>query len=132
MATTDQLDRWFDKGVDDGYTHMIIACDEMDEADEDHGSYPIYVNDHYEDLNAMVSTAMLTPLQHVHEVYALWLNKRVQLRGRNVWNVQSSPHPRSITILTCGCEIPWKAGHRKNTELYQCHQHGLVAVHDIK
>jgi hypothetical protein len=131
MATPEQLSTWFDKGYDDGYTHMIVCCDEFDQDDDDHGSYPFYVNDHFANLSDMLATAQLKPMQHVHEVYALWLNRDRQLRSARAWNTSPSPRPKSITLLSCGCRIPWKAEHRKTVTVTTCNKHGIVAIAEI-
>lgn len=39
-ATRDDLRRWFQEGVDQGATHMIVVCDTYDYED-----YPVYVSE---------------------------------------------------------------------------------------
>ena len=38
MTTKHEIAQWFDRGVSEGATHMIVVCDTFD-----HEDYPVYV-----------------------------------------------------------------------------------------
>lgn len=72
-ATRADISKWFDEGVADGATHMIVVCDDFDYED-----YPVYVpadvdvrkvHDKYDGIN----------MQRVMEVYNLSMNRELQL-----------------------------------------------------
>jgi hypothetical protein len=42
-ADRTQIAKWFDQGVKDGKSHLIIKADDQDTAEHD-GHYPLYVN----------------------------------------------------------------------------------------
>ena len=75
-ATKQEISQWFDEGVKQGATHMIVVCDTYD-----HEDYPVYVlsgQDAKEKANRCASENM----QCVMECYNLTLDKQTQLAER--------------------------------------------------
>lgn len=80
MGTSKQdLSRWFDDGVKQGATHMIVVCDTFDYED-----YPVYVKpgEQVREKEAKHNQEM----QKVMEVYNLALPKEQQMRQRRCFN----------------------------------------------
>lgn len=79
-ATRDDISGWFDEGIKQGATHLIVACDTFDWDD-----YPVYVmpeenaKERYEEFNGK-------NMQKVMEVYNLSQNKPEQIKARRVIN----------------------------------------------
>jgi hypothetical protein len=77
MATTrEDLSEWFDAGVEDKHTHMIVVCDTFDWDD-----YPVYATgdaECFKEYHAHNGPNM----QKVMEVYDLRKSKASQLGGR--------------------------------------------------
>lgn len=73
MTTKDQISDWFDRGVKDGATHMIVVCDTYGYED-----YPVYV---YPDENPMLIQEKFSGknMQKVMEVYNLRGDRETQL-----------------------------------------------------
>lgn len=80
MATTrEEISEWFDRGVEQGATHMIVACDTFD-----WGDYPVYIH-RGEDPRARASN--LGSMQKLMEVYKLDpALKQEQLNAHRVYN----------------------------------------------
>ena len=75
-ATRDDIQRWFDEGVQKGATHMIVACDTFDWED-----YPVFVmpeTDPREEAAKYDGPNM----QKLMEVYNLALDRDPQLNRR--------------------------------------------------
>lgn len=78
-TTRDDLRRWFDEGVEQGATHMIVACDTFDYED-----YPVYVQRGDDPRHRARN---LGSMQTVMEVYKLDpQRKEEQLRAHRVYN----------------------------------------------
>jgi hypothetical protein len=73
ITTKDDLSIWFDEGLAQGYTHLIVVCNTF--SDED---YPLYV-EAYEDVQLVVKANDGVNLQEVIEVYNLSVDKNCQL-----------------------------------------------------
>lgn len=71
---------WFDRGVREGATHMIIACDTFEWED-----YPVYVKKG-EDVRKKVAELDGPNMQKVMEVYDLSKDKTEQLDKRRVFS----------------------------------------------
>lgn len=82
MATTVQmLEDWFDRGVSQGATHMIVVCDTFDWSD-----YPVYVSDG-EDARTVAQRYGNESMQRVMEVYDLRKPRDKQMKpGARVFN----------------------------------------------
>jgi hypothetical protein len=72
-ATRQEISRWFDDGVAEYATHMIIVCDTFDMDD-----FPIYVYRGWH-VHEVVKEEESKTMQKVMEVYALHLSKDMQL-----------------------------------------------------
>lgn len=77
MATTiPMLVQWFNDGVAQGATHMIVVCDTFDWED-----YPVYVKP-TEDVHEKFAEFHERNMQKVMEVYNLHLNRDDQMAER--------------------------------------------------
>jgi len=82
-ATREEISSWFDRGISQNATHMIVVCDTFD-----HDDYPVFAtgdNDtkekfkHYDGNN----------MQRVMEVYSLHADKQEQLSLRHCMRLPS-------------------------------------------
>lgn len=65
-ASRVDIDCWYDAGVTDGSTHMIVVCDEFDWSD-----YPVYVTGDADEVRAARQKLDAESMQRVMEVYIL-------------------------------------------------------------
>lgn len=81
MTSRQTIEEWFDRGTDNGATHMIVVCDTFD-----HDDYPAYAYSnteakakfkHYDNQN----------MQRVMEVYDLRDDKDEQLAADRVFRI---------------------------------------------
>lgn len=74
-ATRQDIESWFDRGVAEGATHMIVVCDTYD-----HDDYPVFVKPG-EDPRAKHKEYLdgLHPMQRAMEVYSLKQDKALQM-----------------------------------------------------
>jgi hypothetical protein len=81
MATSkDDIRRWFDEGVKEGATHMIVICDTYDWED-----YPKFVKPG-ENAREVARANNGTNMQKVMEVYDLSMDKEKQLGEHRAFN----------------------------------------------
>lgn len=81
MGTTkEEISTWFDEGVEQGATHMIVVCDTFD-----HEDYPVYVK-LGEDVRETYKKYDGQNMQRVMEVYSLKKSKESQLGERRVFH----------------------------------------------
>jgi hypothetical protein len=80
-ASRDDLSRWFDEGVRQGATHMVVVCDTFDWED-----FPVYVmpGDVAEDVVRQRSNP--NQMSRVMEVYNLSMSKAEQMQTARVFN----------------------------------------------
>ncbi len=64
---------WFDIGVKEGATHMIVVCDTFD-----HEDYPAYVTPD-DNVHDRITHFRLSPMQRIMEVYDLSMDRDGQL-----------------------------------------------------
>lgn len=83
MTTQAQIAAWFDKGVKQKATHMIVVCDTFDYDD-----YPVYA---LSDKDALASYKLykMQSMQRVMEVYDLRQDKAEQLNEHRVMRLPS-------------------------------------------
>ncbi len=74
-TSVEDLSEWFDRGVEQGATHMIVVCDTFDYED-----YPVYVKKG-EDVRSVYNHYNGPNMQKVMEVYSLSQDKEKQLKG---------------------------------------------------
>ncbi len=79
-ATQKEIGEWFDRGVEQGATHMIIVCDTFDYDD-----YPVYVTPQ-QNVKEVESKYRDNNMQRVMEVYDLRKDKAAQLKQTRVFN----------------------------------------------
>jgi hypothetical protein len=79
-ATKEDISNWFDKGIQNNATHMIVVCDTYDYDD-----YPVYVEDG-ENPHEVAKKYDSCNMQRVMEVYSLKKPKQPQLDMLRVWN----------------------------------------------
>lgn len=80
-ATKRDISVWFDQGVEQGKSRMIIWCDSYDYED-----YPEYSNLTGLDLQSYISTLDGDNMRRLMEIYDLTKPKRDQLNMRRVYN----------------------------------------------
>lgn len=81
MATSKQdLRAWFDKGVAEGFTHMIVVCDTFD-----HMDFPVYVLPS-EDVKVVEATYAKQAMSRIMEVYNLSMDREQQLAQDRAFN----------------------------------------------
>lgn len=80
MGTTRQeIERWFDRGVAQGATHLVVVCDTYD-----WGDYPVYVTAN-ESVHEVVEQ-YTGNMQKVMEVYKLSMSKETQMAQHRAFN----------------------------------------------
>lgn len=79
MTSKDTLRYWFDRGIDEGATHMIVVCDTYD-----HSDYPVYVdaNQNVRD----VEKDQRGNMRQVMEVYDLRMSCEDQMAERRAFH----------------------------------------------
>lgn len=81
MGTMKQvLSGWFDEGVEQGATHMIVVCDTFD-----YGDFPIYVKPD-EDARKETTKQGNESMQRILEVYDLRADKAAQMAEDRAFN----------------------------------------------
>lgn len=77
MATTkEEIKEWFQFGIQEKATHMIIVCDTYEHAD-----YPVYVSSE-QNVHDVVLEKKESSMQRVMEVYNLSMDMETQLNKR--------------------------------------------------
>lgn len=88
MAITPaQIGRWFDAGVEQGATHMLVVCDTFDYED-----YPVYVMPG-EDVRARAQDNNGRNMTRLMEVYCLGMDKAKQLAEDRAFHYDDAPTP---------------------------------------
>lgn len=82
MTTKNEISEWFDRGVDEGATHMIVVCDTFDYED-----YPVLVNPTQNIEEEVVKYNSSEKMSKVMEVYNLGKNKEYQLNQHRAYNL---------------------------------------------
>lgn len=73
-ASTSDIIRWFDKGVEQGDSFMIIVTDTYDYED-----YPVFCT--LGDFDKKHAEFTDAPMQTIQEVYDLSMNRDIQMNG---------------------------------------------------
>jgi hypothetical protein len=79
-AGMSDIKRWFEEGVSEGATHMIVVCDTFD-----HEDYPVFVKPG-EDVREKEKSYKGREMQRVMEVYNLGMEMSEQLSQRRAFN----------------------------------------------
>lgn len=86
MATTRMdLKVWFDRGVKEKATYMIVVCDTFD-----YGDYPAYVSKD-ENVHDRITYYKMSPMQRIMEVYDLGMDRDEQLTEGRAYNYPAFP-----------------------------------------
>lgn len=80
MTGITEISRWFDRGVEQGASHMIVVCDTFDYED-----YPVFVSPE-EDARERANKCSAGNMQRVMEVYSLSKDKASQLNEGRSFN----------------------------------------------
>lgn len=78
MTTQSEIGTWFDEGIAQGASHMLVIVDTFDYED-----YPVFVKSAEEVRNKAASPGSM---QRVMEIYNLALDKQTQLNATRVYN----------------------------------------------
>jgi hypothetical protein len=79
-ARMNDIEGWFQRGVNEGATHMIVVCDTFD-----HEDYPVFVKPG-EDVREREKSYEGREMQRVMEVYNLGMNMADQLSQHRAFN----------------------------------------------
>ncbi len=81
MASRDRISKWFDRGVKENFTHLIVVTDTFEYSD-----YPVYVEEG-SDVRKMVESVDAKSMQKVTEVYHLASDRDQQLDQSRAYNI---------------------------------------------
>jgi hypothetical protein len=79
-ANMSDIKQWFEEGVGEGATHMIVVCDTYD-----HEDYPVFVKEG-EDVREKEKSYNHREMQRVMEVYNLRMDMGDQLNQHRAFN----------------------------------------------
>lgn len=77
-----EISEWFDQGVKQGSTHMIVVCDTYDWDD-----YPVYVSKD-EDCRKKAESYNGKDMQRVMEVYSMAVDKESQMAEHRAFHYE--------------------------------------------
>ena len=80
MTSKATIGGWFDRGVAEGATHLIVVCDTFD-----HSDYPVFVKAG-EDAREISDKYSGKNMQRVMEVYNLSMDKAKQMDQSRAFN----------------------------------------------
>ena len=78
--TMETLKRWFQRGVEQEATHLIVVCDTFDWED-----YPVYVTKE-QNVHEVEEHYKNSSMQKVMEVYNLKMDMDTQMAEHRSWN----------------------------------------------
>lgn len=81
MTTREEISGWFDRGVKQGSTHLIVVCDTYDYED-----YPVFASND-QDAKDQYSAHNGPNMQKVMEVYDLKMDKEAQMNERYAFHL---------------------------------------------
>ena len=90
MTTRDEISAWFDRGVAQKATRMLVVCDTFD-----HEDYPVFVFTDKEALEQFEHYHMKN-MQKVMEVYDLRLSKSEQLSQHRVMHLPTATDSNQV------------------------------------
>lgn len=82
MTTRDDISAWFDRGVLQSATHMVVVCDTFE-----HDDYPCYPKSNAE---CLAKVGKPGNMQRVMEVYDLKRDKKEQLNAVRAWSIPTA------------------------------------------
>lgn len=77
MLRTEEIGRWFDRGVEEGYRYMFVRCDTFD--------YECFPSYHRTAEEAQELLASSRPMERVMECYDLEGDRERQLTANRAW-----------------------------------------------
>lgn len=99
-ATKEQIGRWFDEGVAQGASHMVVICDTFSYDD-----HPVFCNSSAE---ARSKAGNPGPMQKTMEVYCLAGDKQKQLDQAHCWQLDAAgtaPRPARYEFVEVTAEL---------------------------
>lgn len=84
-TSVEELGEWFDQGIKEGATHMIVVCDAFS-----HEDYPVYVSP-TEDVVRKVRAKEQEKFVRIMEVYAMHLDKGMQMSEGRAFHYEGPP-----------------------------------------
>lgn len=94
MTSRNDIGKWFDEGVEQKATLMIVVCDTYDYDD-----YPVYVNQG-ENFWSRYDSFDGQRMQRIMEVYDLTANKAEQLTERRAMRLPKRATPAAAEVQT--------------------------------
>lgn len=98
-ATKEDIREWLNKGYEDGFTHMIVACDTFD-----HSDYPVFVHES-EDVKERVEKVRAQEMTRVMEVYSYDMDLEQQLNEKRAYNLEVKAAPEIPLETFIGTKI---------------------------
>lgn len=92
-TTREDIERWFDRGVASGHSHMIVMCDTFD-----HDDYPSFFTGTPEEARAYAEMKGREPMQRLMEVYHLRGDKALQLQSQRNFVYGDEPGSNVVAI----------------------------------
>ena len=80
-AGFNQISNWFDNGINERKSYMLVVCDTYD-----HNDYPVYIK-RGEDPKKAVDKYQNESMQTVMEVYDLCIDKFTQMKEHPAWHL---------------------------------------------
>lgn len=91
MTTREEISQWFDRGVNDKATHLLVVCDTFDYED-----YPVFVAEG-ENVRKVFEEYNNHKMQRVMEVYSLSQPKEEQLAEFRCFRFDVAPKPVPVS-----------------------------------
>jgi hypothetical protein len=96
MTTRADIEEWFDSGVKEGATHMLVVWDSFDTGTDP--DYPVFVFPD-QDITKVIAAYDHKNMQGVIEVYHLGSDRDIQLHATKAWYIE--PLPKAPTFPRC-------------------------------
>lgn len=90
MTTRDEISEWFDRGVADGKSYMLVICDTFD-----HDDYPSYFDS---EADARKTADKPGEMQRLMEAYDLKADKAEQMSKRRANCFASAPESKNPAV----------------------------------
>ena len=99
MTSKQEISAWFDEGIKQKATHLIVVCDSYD-----HSDYPVYV-EIGQNAKSITDEYNAKSMQRVIEVYNLSMDKQFQLDERTAYNILPFNPPVNTNTEDIGKKI---------------------------
>ena len=87
MVTKAEIERWFEEGLEQGASYMIVVVDTFNWED-----YPAFVKP-TENIHDRIQYYLRSPMQKIMEVYDLTQDKQMQLNESRTMRFPAWPEP---------------------------------------